>query len=94
MDKGDSRLIVREYHPYRHPIPSRRKYEFADMNVGDRLIIPIDPKERPSVAKGRVDNAVRNWKRRHHFDWWRFVIEYDDDNVYLYRVDDIMTKGK
>lgn len=82
-----------EHHPYKHAIPIRNKYSFADMSVGDRMIIPVEKHERPALTRNRVDTAVRMWRRRQNMDWWRFYIEYDDENVYIYRLEDIFTEG-
>ena len=86
-------MIKIEHHPYRKPLPVRNKYNFADMNVGDRLTVPVPRNERPAVMRSRVDTAVRMWRQRNNMGWWRFVIEYDDENVYVYRMEDTMTGG-
>lgn len=87
-------MIKIEDQRYHKPLPVRRKYPFADMNVGQRLVIPVEKNERPQATRARVDTAVRMWRQRNGLGWWRFVIDYDDTNVYVYRLDDVMTEGR
>ena len=78
-------LIERD--PYRKPIRTKRTYPLGQMRVGDKMTVPLGPDE-PRNLRARVGVAIAShkarWGRRH----WRFVVEQDEANIYIYRIED------
>lgn len=81
--------ITKDNVPYRGKPPLQTKYDFGQMSVGDRLVVPITIHENdPWEAKERVSASFRQWRRRTNNGWWRVKVTYDEHNVYVHRLHD------